>query len=76
MLKTLKIRLRIISGLLTGIIAAGTTLSGAVAQMVSEGKTNFSDISDLVWLLCLISMILGTAKDINSYLKNLEIQQD
>ena len=69
MLTTLKIRLRIISGLLTGIIAAGTTLSGAVAQMVSEGKTSLADISELVWLLCAIAMILGTAKDINSYIK-------
>lgn len=72
MLTTLKIRLRIISGLLTGIIAAGTTLSGAVAQMVSEGKTSLADISELVWLLCVIAMVIGTAKDINSYLKGAE----
>jgi len=64
-----RVRLHIISALMAGLITAASALLGAITQMMSDGKTELSDISDLVWLVTAISLVLGVAKDLQSYVK-------
>lgn len=63
------LRLNLISSVVAGLIGAASALLGAVTQMLTEGKTEFSDIADLVWLVALLSFIVHFGKDAQTYLK-------
>lgn len=64
-----RIRLHVLSALMAALIGAASALLGAITQMMTDGKTNLSDISDLVWLVTAISALLAFSKDIQAYLK-------
>ncbi len=57
---------RVWASITAGLLTGTAYLMGAVTQMLNDGKTNFSDIAELVWLVAVLATIAGAAKDVQS----------
>lgn len=67
-----RIRLHLLSSLLAGILSGASALAGAITQMIDSGKSDIADISELVWLVCIIWVVIGFAKDARTYLRGVD----
>ena len=63
---TAETRRRWLASVSAGLLSGTTTFMGIITQMMSEGKTEFSDISELALVVLVVGVIMGAAKDVHS----------